>query len=466
MRALNSMLSILLVLALTACASVGNSSSDLPDMQSEADATLESDAQEYKLTEEEERLITTFDLLLHQGTSAINWWLGDIFLGLNISVGTQPSYQKDYYLVPEFIDINEVKEKTQAVFTKQFAQENLYLDEERFIEHNGQLLVRDSGGWGLPYGPVKHYFVKFLSDNDAIVEVTVYDFSSKTNKQFDFVLTKENDEWKLDSYFHLTADNDSDTTSSSTSFGSDGCTTHIGTYHAIPTELIEYVGQQKMDEFVEKYGWEEDHNIVNFVSFCNIRKKDFAEFIDEHGFAEYNAEIIYSEDEELISSFFARNANTDELPSTEANLPESQSYLKKHFQDAKPIYEVEISSNEFPALVLDVLIESVNADNETISPDAAITEITLESLVLYGDATEFCAQYFFSGKSGVGNPILVTANSSDINTFSGAVKTIRARKIEDSKYGIIAQGGGPLAEGLTQVTAMDFPELPMTVIIK
>lgn len=97
-------------------------------------------------------------------------------------------------------------------------------------------------------------------------------------------------------------------------FGSDGCTRHTGLYHAIDTRLIEYVGQDKMDAFVEKYGWEEDGNIVNFVTFCEIPKDEFLRLIDEYNLNEhaeasggpgYDADVIYSGDQNLIDEFYS-----------------------------------------------------------------------------------------------------------------------------------------------------------------
>lgn len=111
-------------------------------------------------------------------------------------------------------------------------------------------------------------------------------------------------------------DSSAEVSSQKIEFGSDGCPVHTGFYHAIDNRLIKYVGQDKMDKFIEKYGFEEDCNIVNFVKFCGITKEEFEGLIEEYdlnataeysGGNGYNAEVIFSDDQKKIDNYYGRS---------------------------------------------------------------------------------------------------------------------------------------------------------------
>lgn len=53
------------------------------------------------------------------------------------------------------------------------------------------------------------------------------------------------------------------------------CTVHQFYYHSIDGDLIEYVGQAKMNEFIAAYeGKGEECNIMAFVRYCGLTRED------------------------------------------------------------------------------------------------------------------------------------------------------------------------------------------------
>lgn len=228
MARLKSVGAILLVVYMTlftACISAPNNLESAHEPSQEAETNQSSqalqDASDPVLTEEErverENLIVLGDVMIDKGTSAMAWWLGDIWAAFDLSGATEPSYLDTYYLVTEFDSIAQLKQETEKVFTKQFAEENLYFrngdpETARFVEHEGKLYIRDIGGWGLPFGPIKNYTVKSLSEDECVIAATVFNFRTNEDITYDFVLVKTDTDsddinrgWRLNTYFLYSA---------------------------------------------------------------------------------------------------------------------------------------------------------------------------------------------------------------------------------------------------------------------
>lgn len=111
-------------------------------------------------------------------------------------------------------------------------------------------------------------------------------------------------------------------------------------------------------------------------------------------------------------------------------------------------YEINATSNNLPELAFEAFGEVIAEMNKGIPSTDAISEYTLRNVELWGTPNEFCAVYSFDGICGLNNPTLTTAESSTGNVFFNAIKTVRIKKASNSKYDVIAQGGGPLSYGL------------------
>jgi hypothetical protein len=102
------------------------------------------------------------------------------------------------------------------------------------------------------------------------------------------------------------------------------CTIHDLFYHSIDVRLIRYIGDEKMDEFIESYsGKGEICNIVTFVEFCNISREEFIQVMGwedvldqpatEHDdnppytYGEF-VEAIYGDDAALSERVFVRKS--------------------------------------------------------------------------------------------------------------------------------------------------------------
>lgn len=97
------------------------------------------------------------------------------------------------------------------------------------------------------------------------------------------------------------------------------CKVHHNSYHSIPLELSTYAankaGAEKVDEWFEEK-WDMTNNpgvdicrtvgfnIIEFLRDFNITKEEFVEELTFLVKAEYDADVLYSEDEALIEEYF------------------------------------------------------------------------------------------------------------------------------------------------------------------
>lgn len=222
-------------------------------------------------------------------------------------------------------------------------------------------------------------------------------------------------------------------------------------------------------ENVQQNGDNSSHDIIQtinvYIDENNQILVDFALLCDTKRIAPWCEKYITTSDNNNVSVCFGlllqnkqeKYILVKELKINEINYDTLQPVflynrnLESQFKDAEPIQEISINNNKFPDLVADVFEKMILEENNTTSTTDTLSEITLQSVELWGDKNEFCVKYYFSGVCGANNPIIATADSFLDGRFYNAVKTIRVRKEESGEYAIIAQGGGPLAYGLEKV---------------
>lgn len=86
---------------------------------------------------------------------------------------------------------------------------------------------------------------------------------------------------------------------------------HTDRYFTIHPSLINYVGEDKFEEFKNKYAGTEDFNILNFIKYFNISKETFSELTETKApgtgkiYYIYNTEYVYGT-EEMQRQYFER----------------------------------------------------------------------------------------------------------------------------------------------------------------
>lgn len=86
---------------------------------------------------------------------------------------------------------------------------------------------------------------------------------------------------------------------------------HTDRYFTISHQLIDYVGQDKFEEFKSKFAGTKDFNVINFVNYFDISKEKFIEIIDYKPLTEgtiplckeYNPNYVYGTPE-MIEAYF------------------------------------------------------------------------------------------------------------------------------------------------------------------
>lgn len=72
----------------------------------------------------------------------------------------------------------------------------------------------------------------------------------------------------------------SETTLNGTGSDENSCTVHDLFYHSIDGRLIKYIGDDKMNDFIEAYSDKgELCNIVTFVEFCDISREEYIQIM-------------------------------------------------------------------------------------------------------------------------------------------------------------------------------------------
>lgn len=75
-------------------------------------------------------------------------------------------------------------------------------------------------------------------------------------------------------------------------------------YYSIDTVISDQVDQDEYKRFIEMYDGTADFNIVNFVKHFNYPKELFASIVEQYDLEWFDADVIYSGDEDRIAKFF------------------------------------------------------------------------------------------------------------------------------------------------------------------
>lgn len=89
-------------------------------------------------------------------------------------------------------------------------------------------------------------------------------------------------------------------------------TIHTDRYFTICGSLIDFVGEEKFNEFKAKYGGTENFNILNFIKEFNISKEDFKNCTETQllvTYGVYNTDYIYGT-EEMQKEYFEKHILT------------------------------------------------------------------------------------------------------------------------------------------------------------
>ncbi len=86
-------------------------------------------------------------------------------------------------------------------------------------------------------------------------------------------------------------------------------TLHTNRYYTINGFLVEYVGEEKFQEFKDKYAGTQEFNIISFVDYFDITKEEFDSVFESKDYHDwvlpYHSEYIYG-NEEMQKLYFER----------------------------------------------------------------------------------------------------------------------------------------------------------------
>lgn len=201
-------LSFVLTLTLAACGGTTPSSSQAsvssPENTSEPPSNVSASG--------DAEIIQTADTLFNEGVKVFWWYYDNVNENLSIDMETAPI--EEYYLpVGTFKTMAELKEATEAVFSKQFCDVFFYpmiTDYELFKEIDGVLYIHSGmGGMGWIYSLPKEIAVK-SNEADKIVLTTICEGLDKINREndqpvdypFEFTLVNEGGAWKLNNWYY------------------------------------------------------------------------------------------------------------------------------------------------------------------------------------------------------------------------------------------------------------------------
>lgn len=154
----------------------------------------------------DEKIYERFSALNKEALPILLWYmeLADSAEDLNIAEETDYA---PYYEVGKFSTIDEMKAETDAVFTNTFTNEYFYDhaftgDTPMYKEMDGHLYRNtDMGGMGWPFQAADEYYVAYQDENKIVIAVKSFLMDDKFWQNF--LLRKENNIWKLDTYFDL-----------------------------------------------------------------------------------------------------------------------------------------------------------------------------------------------------------------------------------------------------------------------
>ena len=122
--------------------------------------------------------------------------------------------------------------------------------------------------------------------------------------------------------------------------------------------------------------------------------------------------------------------------------PEGDPALEQWAAGLEPVCEFPVTE-DYPGVILELFDRLIEWENGK-SPDSRITRADLRSLTVYGTREEFFVAYVFDGEL----EHAAQSGGAGSEPFEGMVLQVRMRRIDDTAYGLLARGGGPLAYGL------------------
>ena len=190
-----SLLSLLLAIILAGCGFVAPQNADMSD----ADA------------------VALADSLMQEGKAVFWWYHSDYAEDLDIDMDSANWIQGDwqeYATVGKFATMAQLKAATEAVFTSAFCEVHFYdkvNGSQKFHEIDGVLYHNmQSGGMGWVFALPKEYAIK-TADKDTIILTAICSgldarpgAEGSTEYEFEVTLKKQNDTWKLNSWYTYT----------------------------------------------------------------------------------------------------------------------------------------------------------------------------------------------------------------------------------------------------------------------
>ena len=112
------------------------------------------------------------------------------------------------------------------------------------------------------------------------------------------------DRWYADDYAtneYFIADDNSAPDSGSVMIRPEGDTIHTDRYFTIHKSLIDFVGEDRFEEFKELYGGTDGFNVLNFIDYFHISRERFANIMEEQKKSSnyiYNVDYVYGTEEQ------------------------------------------------------------------------------------------------------------------------------------------------------------------------
>lgn len=110
--------------------------------------------------------------------------------------------------------------------------------------------------------------------------------------------------WYIDNYStnsNFLVDDNPAPDSGSITIRPENDTIHTDRYFTIHKSLINLVGEERFDEFKQKYGGTEYFNVLNFINYFNISRESFEICMEEQRKTSsyiYNMDYVYGTEEQ------------------------------------------------------------------------------------------------------------------------------------------------------------------------
>lgn len=156
------------------------------------------------------------------------------------------------------------------------------------------------------FGRTEDCNIRFFADYFGIRKENFWSIVGSNASDFgiDYADFYNTDRWYADDYatngFFITDDNPAPD-SGSIMIRPENDTIHTDRYFTIHKSLIDFVGEERFNEFKEKYGGTEYFNVLNFIDYFNISRESFEICMEEQrktSFNIYNVDYVYGTEEQ------------------------------------------------------------------------------------------------------------------------------------------------------------------------